>query len=241
LKTKDIKDAIEVHEKAIAYLRAKLDEGDTVLALIIDESGSMSDVRDTTISSINEYMQDRLKEIPAARFFLTKFNTETRQLFVNTRVDEFKPLTRKSYDPDGGTALLDAVGSTLESVETLNYKKVLVLIVTDGQENTSRKFNKAQIKEKIGKLEDSGHFTFVFMGANQDAWQGAQDLGMRYQGNTVAYAAASAGGAMRKMSAGTSLFMTDGGADSTISFASAPGSTLDLTNLPEDDPVVDTP
>jgi hypothetical protein len=97
-------------------------------------------------------------------------------------------LTHETYQPHGWTALLDAVGTAIRQLETYDADAYIVLIVTDGAENHSREFTAAQIRELVTQKEATGTWTFVFLGANIDAWAVAQTLGMQ-RGNVAQFSA----------------------------------------------------
>jgi len=81
------------------------------------------------------------------------------------------------FQPNGQTALLDAIGKTINSIESNEDNKVIVVIITDGEENSSIEFNKQKINEMISEKKEKG-WEFVFLGANQDAIQEAGKLGI---------------------------------------------------------------
>ena len=177
-------------------------QGDTPVAtaplivrMVLDASGSMEMVRDHTIESVNAY----LKEVELGRkgteilFALTTFNSDHTHTRDQKPVGEVKPLTREDYVPDGWTPLFDAIGRSIGEVrrEIDNITKlskvvprVVMVIVTDGQENNSKEFDRAQIGSLISELEGSGTWTFAYLGANQDAW--AATAGMNLKGMNVA-------------------------------------------------------
>jgi hypothetical protein len=96
-------------------------------------------------------------------------------------------MTTKDYIAGGGTAMLDAIGDTINRVQDRHDElgsekpeKVLFVITTDGEENSSRKFTKAQI-EKMIKHQTNGHgWEFIFLGANMDAVTTATNIGISY-------------------------------------------------------------
>jgi len=98
-------------------------------------------------------------------------------------IKEIPTLTRKTFIPRGTTALLDAIGLTLHEASTqavpeTKEAKVTVVIITDGHENSSETYNKDQVFDLIRKLEKDHNWQFVFLGANQDAIEEAQHLGI---------------------------------------------------------------
>jgi len=149
-------------------------------AVILDESGSMHDFAKDTLGSLRQFFNDQRKiSTSDSQFLVTTFNTTTEPRFKGTLASElaFK------YSPCGNTALYDAIGSTvtevLNSLSRLDRKPndVYVIIITDGYENSSRKYTQAAVKEIIEK-QKSHDWKFVFLGANQDAFKTGGSIGV---------------------------------------------------------------
>lgn len=158
---------------------------------ILDETGSMWSVRDATIDSFNEYIQS-LKLRPAneankIRFTLTQFNSSKTQVVCNAvPLMEVRKLTRDTYNPDFVTPLYDAIGSTITSMEhEAKGANVLCVIQTDGFENASKEWDRQKIFNLITQKQREG-WTFVFLGADQDAWAAGGQIGIP-QLNTLSY------------------------------------------------------
>lgn len=86
-------------------------------------------------------------------------------------IADIKPLTEKEYTPTGGTALLDAIGRSMRAAKERNAagkRKVIMVIVTDGEENSSREFTHTDVMQKIEEAKLAG-WQFIYLGANQDA------------------------------------------------------------------------
>lgn len=183
----------------------------TLIAVIIDESGSMDSRRDETIASVNDYLQGIEDENPDTRVTIVNFSSpigEARRVrFVeqNKRVADTYELTKETYRPRGNTPLLDAVGKTISKIEEQDVDRFLVVVVTDGQENDSREFTQQRIKNIIRDKEDSGRWTFTYLGVGVDAWAGAQYLGYSHRGNTGSYD--TVGQSFAMASAGTTEFL----------------------------------
>ena len=163
----------------------------TVVGFVLDKSGSMSSCKRSTVSGFNEYIQTLKKENKrgSCKFNLTLFDTVIYQKNINTELHDIKELTPKAYDPNGGTALYDAAVETIEMIkdridEEKEKPAVLIAIMTDGEENSSKLHNEKCLKDLIHKLEHEGNWTFVFMGANQDSYQNASKIGIS-RGNTM--------------------------------------------------------
>jgi len=190
------------------------------VAFILDKSGSMQSVEGATIEGFNSYIS-KLKEDSNIdyRFSLTLFDTEVSRKYSNEKLEDVRKLDRETYRPDGGTALYDAVCETLLKLNT-EGTKTLVVIMTDGEENSSKKYDEVRFRDFVILLKDTGTVSFVFLGANQDAWGNAQKWGFDKQ--NVAYFNATTTGtsnAINMVARGTSAFMASS-ANTTTDFFS---------------------
>jgi len=151
----------------------------TEIAFILDRSGSMQSIKAGTLEGVNAFLDQQKQENAAypVKFSLTLFSTEIEVRHSSIPVTEVPSLSDATYLPHGGTALLDAIGITIDSLgkrlaetpEADRPAKVIVAIMTDGEENSSRLFDWNQISEKIKHQTDVYKWEFLFMGANQDA------------------------------------------------------------------------
>lgn len=167
----------------------------TLIAVILDESGSMSSCRDTTISGFNEFVQGQRSAKNAGQAYLTlvKFNSpKIVTVYDNCLVDNVPQLTRETYAPNGGTNLYDAIGTTIHRVNAVLSKHkrkdrpgVIIVIMTDGHENSSKEYNSKDIKDMVAQAEGKD-WTFVFLGANIDAFAQGNLIGMN-AANSVNY------------------------------------------------------
>ena len=155
------------------------------LVVIIDESGSMSAVADKTIRGFNEFLETH-QELPGeALLTLVKFDTKYEIVHNGVNVKDVPKLNNTTYQPSGMTALLDAVGRAIDEVgkryDKMKKKdrpaQVIFMIMTDGEENSSKEYKIEQIKEKTKKRQDEDKWEFVFMGADQDAWSAGGSMG----------------------------------------------------------------
>lgn len=162
----------------------------TIVNFILDESGSMQSVKDSTVSGFNEYI-DTLKKDKKSdyEFTLTLFNTVTRQPILKKSVKEVGKL---DFSPDGMTALYDAVCTTIKGVKEKKNQKVITVIMTDGEENSSKEYSEKDMKSLIKEREKKGNWTFVYLGANQDSYKVAQKYGISTM-NVSNYNATGAG------------------------------------------------
>lgn len=183
------------------------------MAAIIDKSGSMAGLTTEVISGFNKFLKEQqdLKAGDEPVAYVTLFDTQVTHHAENKPLDKVRPLDSESYQANGMTSLLDAVGFTIKRLEegTTSSDRVLVMITTDGGENSSHTYNRAQVKSMIEQAKARG-WEFVFQGANADGWHDAMSLGIKTYGgyiNThagigVQYSTAAANvSAMRSMGA----------------------------------------
>ena len=155
----------------------------THIVFILDKSGSMYSLTADTIGGFNSYL-DKQKEESVGEVVVScyLFNTVTNVLYTNKDIKKAKHMTTKEYEAEGCTALYDAVGFAISQTtkinEDLKPQKTLFVIMTDGLENSSREYSHKAIKSLIeSKRKDAG-WEFIFMGANFEAEDFAEDLGM---------------------------------------------------------------
>lgn len=191
---------------------------------ILDESGSMESQRDSAISGFNEYVQSHKSKTDANYLVsLIKFSDPDKitTVFAGKPVQQVRQLTREDYNPLGGTALYDAIARTVELTESLmresvGTSNVLTFIFTDGDENASKVYDRyaygdfngtVRINKMITSKEDSGRWTFSFVGSSRDALKQAQSIGVKL-GNTFSYNFNNVGSTIAAMSAATTTYAT---------------------------------
>lgn len=149
----------------------------TELAFILDRSGSMQSMASAAIRGFNHFLHTQQSAPGNARLTLVLFDDEYLVPHASTPVVEVSPLTAETYVPRANTALLDAIGRTIDELgqrlatmpEPERPGKVIIAILTDGQENASTHFTTAQIAQRIRHQTDAYQWEFLFLGANQDA------------------------------------------------------------------------
>lgn len=154
--------------------------------IILDESGSMYSIYEQALSGANETIQT-IRSAQATsedqRHFLSfvtfdSGNRESIRTIIDTMpITKVADLTKKDYSPNGGTPLYDAMGKSLTALEkkVTENDQVLVTIITDGYENSSREYSGAAICKIVKNLREKG-WTFVYIGANQNAVEVAKQL-----------------------------------------------------------------
>ena len=154
---------------------------DRSIVFLLDRSGSMESIRDDTIGGFNACMNDQ-KAI-GGNLTLFQFDHEIVETYTRVNLNEVVPLTRETYVPRGSTALLDAIGHVIKT--WTGSESPTVIILTDGLENQSHKYTKAHVKDLIEQKTKDG-WTFVYLGAHEDAFSEAGGLGISSH-NTVQY------------------------------------------------------
>jgi uncharacterized protein YegL len=161
-------------------------KGLTETIFILDRSGSMGSLTDDTIGGYNSMLEQQKNDPGETNITTVLFNSNYQILHNCVDVNKVEPMTRLDYMACGTTALLDAVGMTIDLVgqrlantpEDERPEKVIFVITTDGKENASREYTKTMVKEKIEHQQNVYNWTFMFLGANIDAVGEAQSLGI---------------------------------------------------------------
>ena len=146
----------------------------TDITVILDCSGSMDLIKSSTIEGFNTFLRAHQAEGTNVRITLVKFNHEYTLAFEEKKIKKKYFLNEANFVPNGTTALLDAIGSTIKSVDARIEKHavkpgVIIAIITDGHENSSRFYTQNDIKKTIKKRSDKNNWNFMYLGANQDA------------------------------------------------------------------------
>lgn len=167
---------------------------------IIDRSGSMEAIRTDAIGGFNSFLDRQKKEPGEAKLTLILFDHEYDVVYHHVEIKQVPPLTAVTYVPRGTTALLDAVGRTIDDVgkrlhampEHDRPGKVIVAILTDGMENASRDYTLERVSEMIRHQREKYAWEFLFLAANQDAITTAASMSIPAL-NAVTFVASSAG------------------------------------------------
>ena len=161
------------------------------LVLVLDKSGSMQGLEKDTIGGFNAMLEKQKALAVPVRVTAVLFNDRTDVLYASRSIHSVKPLTAKEYEVGGTTALLDAVGSTILKVEQkedtkIKGTKVIFVIITDGMENASKEFTKPKVKQMISDKQEKAGWDFIYLGANIDAVEEADAIGVD-RSNAVTY------------------------------------------------------
>lgn len=155
------------------------------MVLVLDESGSMSDLTRDTIGGFNSMIEKEKKLDVDAHVTTVLFNDQYKMLYNRRELKDVSKMTDKDYMPGGMTALLDAVGRTIHKMDMVagihrkdKGNKVLFVIITDGEENDSKEYTYADVKKLIKDRQENAGWEFIFLGANIDAAAEAENLGI---------------------------------------------------------------
>lgn len=157
----------------------------TELVFILDKSGSMSGLEKDTIGGFNSMLNKQRAADGECRITTVLFDNQYRLLHDRIDIRAVSPMTEQEYQVGGSTALLDAMGRTIRKLvnvqrstaEAYQAEHVMFVVITDGEENSSREFSVQQIKAMIEEERKYG-WEFVFLGANIDAVETAGRLGI---------------------------------------------------------------
>jgi uncharacterized protein YegL len=172
----------------------------TEIAFVLDRSGSMENIAHAAISGFNHFLREQQEAPGEARLTLVLFDDEYLVPVDNVPVRNVAPLNSDTYVPRNTTALLDAVGETIDrlgrrlaaTAEPERPAKVIVAILTDGLENASTRFTWHDVSSRIKHQTEVYKWEFLFLGANQDAIATAANLNISSL-NAATFAADSVG------------------------------------------------
>ena len=158
----------------------------TELVFILDKSGSMAGLEKDTIGGFNALVEKQRQLQGDVRVTTVLFNQSYELLHDRISLRGISPLTEDDYEVGGTTALLDAIGSTVQKIANAQKRtmeeeradKVMFVITTDGMENASCEYNYKKINEMIASQKQKFNWEFIFLGANIDAVATARQFGV---------------------------------------------------------------
>lgn len=164
----------------------------TYIYAVLDKSGSMSQILDDSIGGFNHFLNEQ-KALPnECEMSIKLFNQSCSTIVEHTDLQKVQPLTRETYSVDGMTALYDAIGSSIDELSAYLSKlneedrpnKVLIVILTDGQENSSKEYTSSKVSDMIKVQREGYNWEFIFLAANQDALSVADSINIS-KGNSL--------------------------------------------------------
>ncbi|XP_054164100.1 uncharacterized protein LOC128961835 [Oppia nitens] len=147
----------------------------TLIIVLLDKSGSMATKKSDVIGGFNTFLNNQQKVVTdAAKMYLLTFNTIVTIVENGVPLESVPELTETNYTPGGGTALYDAIaeGVRVADNDKTDDERVICLIMTDGEENSSRETTKQQVRDIITGHEARGDWSFVYIGEEPDRWTG---------------------------------------------------------------------
>lgn len=147
------------------------------IVVILDESGSMETIKNNMLNSLNDLIKEQkeIKERPST-FTLVKFNDKINVKYENFPLEEIKLLKSYDYIPSGSTALYDAIGYTINRFR--NERDVLMVIITDGQENSSKKYNKEFVTTKLNEKKKYNNWSYVYLSCDLETFRQGTSIGL---------------------------------------------------------------
>ena len=171
--------------------------GYTDISFILDRSGSMSSIKSDTEGGFNTFLAEQKKVDGECTVNLYQFDSHYEVVYENIPVADAPELL---LTPRGNTALLDAIGRTVEGrgayyatlAEDQRPEHVIMVIMTDGEENASKEYTLDMIKSMLEHQQDAYHWQVIYLGANQDAIKVGAQMGIQ-KDSTMSYATSAAG------------------------------------------------
>ena len=195
--------------------KTKQEPTTTHIFFLLDRSGSMGDIANDVIGGFNSYVESQVDGPDEAQMTLVQFDTQGPHevMFASTFMKDVPKLSRENYQPRGGTPLYDAMGHLITDaniwVEQIHAEgkfkpEVIFITFTDGYENSSREYTREGIFQLIQRKQDDDGWAFVYMGANQDAYDAGRQSGFE-RDSTSNFRADARGTALafRDLSTGT--------------------------------------
>ena len=161
-------------------------KGLTELVFILDKSGSMGGLEADTIGGYNSMLKKQQAIEGECHITTVLFDNNYELLHDRIDIKAVSAMTEKEYQVGGTTALLDAIGVTIHKIgnaqkhtaDSYRAEKVLFVIITDGEENSSREYTAEKVKMQIERQKEQYGWEFIFLGANIDAVQTAGRFGI---------------------------------------------------------------
>ncbi|MBR2432853.1 MAG: VWA domain-containing protein [Clostridia bacterium] len=159
----------------------------TEIVFILDKSGSMAGLESDTVGGFNATLEKQKGKEGKAYVSTVLFNNTSEVVHDRIDINEIAPMTREDYRVGGMTALYDAIGDAIHHIGNIHKyareedvpEHTVFIITTDGMENSSIRYSRREIKEKIERQQKKYGWEFIFLAANIDAAECAEDIGIR--------------------------------------------------------------
>lgn len=147
----------------------------------------METIKSATIEGFNSFLRDQKEDELTSTLTFVQFDDQYETVYEDKSIELADYLNHKIFEPRGMTALLDAIGTTIDATKKRigklpkneHPKHILIAIITDAMENASSKYNRTEIFKLIRKREEKNGWKFVFIAANQDAIYEASKFGIQ--------------------------------------------------------------
>lgn len=145
-----------------------MDSENLDIITLLDESGSMCIMGSEPVQSVNTFIKiQKKKSDKESLFTLVSFNTEYKYLIKNKKISEVEYISEHSYSPNGSTALNDVICSVIDNkLKSDTPNNIILLIVSDGQENSSKYFSSEDTKNRINNVETNHNWKIIFIGSD---------------------------------------------------------------------------
>ena len=161
--------------------------GITELVFILDRSGSMAGLESDTIGGFNAMIEEQKKLDGKVYVSTVLFANNSKVIHDRKDLCDIQPMTNREYHVGGGTALLDAIGGAIHHIGNVHKyarpedvpEHTIFIITTDGMENSSHNYSSDEIKAKIKRQTEKYGWEFIFLAANIDAVETAENIGIR--------------------------------------------------------------
>lgn len=185
----DMEEDVDLIDEALNQVKGALANENTLIAFLLDRSGSMASIRMPTIDGYNEFLGEQRKAPGNAWVSRYQFDSTYQTDVEEQPIDQADYLDFDTFEPRGGTALYDGIATTITNVENSIAKmdpkpgSVLVVIMTDGAENQSQEYSRqsggaGRIKALTEEKQQKEGWDFVYLGANQDVFAEAAQIGI---------------------------------------------------------------
>ena len=159
----------------------------TEIVFILDRSGSMSGFESDTIGGFNATIEKQKEQDGKVYVSTVLFDNESEVIHDRVDINEIKRMIRRDYQVRGCTALLDAIGGAIHHIGNIHKyarpedvpEHTIFIITTDGMENASHRYSSDKVKEMIKRQSEKYGWEFIFLAANIDAVETAENIGIR--------------------------------------------------------------
>lgn len=196
---------MKLKNKTLSIKEDVMSSAKTIVTFVLDESGSMSTVKESTVKGFNNYVDELRKDEDTTELNLISFNGLGLKLIANSvDIREFSQLSVNAYNPTSDTPLYDAVCEAINHTEKIansatDDTRIVITIMTDGMENSSQEYTGEHVRKMISEKQEKNDWDFIFLGANQNSWETGENLGVR-RGYSSNYANDNPEDAFRKSS-----------------------------------------